>query len=544
MFAGVAGCAVDMPPVTPTQVERVVVTPGEYSVFVGDTVRFSGKAQDADGAPVYGVVTTWRSSDTDVAVVTSDGLVSAIGVGSVTITATVENQSGMATLRVNPVAMTNMLLSRASPLAHQEEPFVVVDGQGRLVAGWKEMNAPAGFNRVAFARSTDGGVTWTEPELLAPLVPGGRQTDPWIAVDESDRFYFTTTESVDGSPPMLRAVIRRSEDGGVSWGAPSAVYEGGVADKEMIASDRNGTLYVTFVDILPCCNLFRLFRSVDAGVTWSEVDGIDLHSFGGFSPVLATGSDGRLYLAWGLSGTSVAASFDRGETWSPEVVLSETTPFQGLNRVNFPSIAVHPSGRISVVWGDFETGDWDVMIAHSDDGINWSTPTRVDDSSNGDQWMPSIAVGADGIVHTAWYDSRSGNTNLVYARSIDRGDTWSTDVRVSTGETPGSGDVRLGAYLGIAAGGELRVADRKLDLTVWDAGVPEAGGFPAASTKRRGTFQLRRANSHFPNLGLFALLSILDLTTIILGFRQHRRFTRPLEQLVKRPAPVIIQILC
>jgi hypothetical protein len=105
-----------------------------------------------------------------------------------------------------------------------------------------------------------------------------------------------------------------------------------------------------------------------------------------------------------------------------------------------------------VAWQDHGSGDWDILLAHTDDdGETWSEPLRINDSPLGDQFMPALAAGSDGSLHAAWYDSRNGNVNLVYARSADGGETWSTNIRVTSKETAVFHG-RLGDYLGLAVG--------------------------------------------------------------------------------------------
>jgi hypothetical protein len=126
--------------------------------------------------------------------------------------------------------------------------------------------------------------------------------------------------------------------------------------------------------------------------------------------------------------------------------------FLGGSRPAFPSIVAGAGGRVAVAWQDHASGDWDILLAHTDDdGETWSPPLRINDSPLGDQFMPALAAGPDGSLHAAWYDSRTGNVNLVYARSDDGGESWSTNIRVTTEETP-IFHQRLGDYLGLAVG--------------------------------------------------------------------------------------------
>ncbi len=79
--SGSATVNVDVPPA----VTDVTVTPSTADLTVGGTQQFTGTVTAEGGAPT---TVTWTSSDEDVALVDAAGLVTAIGVGSATITAT------------------------------------------------------------------------------------------------------------------------------------------------------------------------------------------------------------------------------------------------------------------------------------------------------------------------------------------------------------------------------------------------------------------------------------------------------------------------
>ena len=82
------------------QVSALSVTPAEATLVVGDTLRFSAEAMDANSQPVRGTEFAWASSDTRVATVDSSGLVTGNGVGEVEISASSSGVVGRAALVV------------------------------------------------------------------------------------------------------------------------------------------------------------------------------------------------------------------------------------------------------------------------------------------------------------------------------------------------------------------------------------------------------------------------------------------------------------
>jgi len=359
-------------------------------------------------------------------------------------------------------AVENVRVTDASSgFPFQAEPSIVVDGQGRIFAGWKEMNEIGGFNRVAFGRSLDGGRTWGR-SLIEDSAPLQHQSDPWLAVDESGRVYYTRTQGAG-------LFVSSSSDGGLTWDRMMNINDQpDSADKSSIKSDGNGTIYASYVTAGPNAPFNMKIiatSSVDGGVTWGQSK-VVVSGLNPFAPVIATRLDGTAYIVWWapLSATRPGANIrastttDRGATWGAPVRVN-SMPGSAVydasigppKRIPYPSSATNSSGTLFVAWADKEKGDYNIVVARSDDGgATWSAPVQVNDVDAGDQWMAALAVDANDVLHTAWYDGRTGNLNLYYANSSDGGRTWSPNLRVTTQETP-AGSQSLGEYIGLTA---------------------------------------------------------------------------------------------
>jgi len=81
-------------------VRALFVTPPAASIPVGSAVQLTATARDEIGSPVSPPAVTWTSSDTTVATVNPRGLVTGMGPGTTTITATSADQSGRAQIIV------------------------------------------------------------------------------------------------------------------------------------------------------------------------------------------------------------------------------------------------------------------------------------------------------------------------------------------------------------------------------------------------------------------------------------------------------------
>jgi hypothetical protein len=89
------------PPPPPAPVASVVVSPESVTVSEQQLVWLTATPLDSAGNPTDQPV-SWATSDTTVATVSQQGLVTGVSVGQATITATSQGQSGAATVTVTP----------------------------------------------------------------------------------------------------------------------------------------------------------------------------------------------------------------------------------------------------------------------------------------------------------------------------------------------------------------------------------------------------------------------------------------------------------
>ncbi|MBI3792337.1 MAG: Ig-like domain-containing protein [Gemmatimonadetes bacterium] len=108
----------------PVAVASVSVSPPTATLAVGATQQLTAVTRDANGNVLNGRAVTWSSSATAVATVSASGLVSAIGSGSATITATAEGVPGSATVS-----------AQGLPVINSVTPAVLVPGQTMTITG-------------------------------------------------------------------------------------------------------------------------------------------------------------------------------------------------------------------------------------------------------------------------------------------------------------------------------------------------------------------------------------------------------------------------
>jgi hypothetical protein len=266
--------------------------------------------------------------------------------------------------------------------------------------------------------------------------------------------------------------VARSGDGGKSWEKPAEIQ--GIFDGPFLAADCGTGKYQG-----------RLYCSTEAGVLVSADKG---KSFGnarslpvspkyrfvtGWPVVLSDGtlvvvSEARLRkeAPKGQVGSpapsylSARSSSDGGESYADETLVAQS---QMTGReVNLPMAAFDPGSKdrkdhVYTVWLDKTPGGRTcVLFARSTDkGRTFSAPVAVSEAGawrgEHDASLPCVAVNKDGVVGVSWYDTRDLGPKEVrwdvrFRASTDGGDTWTPSVRVTDYSRPGGGRRKPGPW--------------------------------------------------------------------------------------------------
>ena len=246
---------------------------------------------------------------------------------------------------------------------------------------------------IYFSRSGDGGKTFSAPVEVAKgeIIPLTRHRGPRVAVA--------------GSTIVVTAVVGHTPSAGPhAHGLPS--------DGDLMA-----------------------WRSVDGGNTWASgvrVNDVESAATEGLH-TLAAGPNGRLVAFWldqrGAKGTKLfgANSSNGGKSWSKNVAVYES-PEGTICQCCHPSAVVDPQGQVFVMWRNWLDGSRDMYLAHSRDGITFSSAEKLGTGTWKLNACPmdggGIAVSEKGVV-TAWrrehdlFVDRPGEKELRVGQGID-----------------------------------------------------------------------------------------------------------------------------
>jgi photosystem II stability/assembly factor-like uncharacterized protein len=275
-------------------------------------------------------------------------------------------------------------------------------------------------------------------------------------------------------------VLWRSLDGGATFEGPWLLdAEGHRQGDQRIAVDRDGTIYVTYMDhenLNPGApTRLRLGRSHDEGRTFVAETIPVTHVSD--KPELAVSSDGkRIAVVYESSpGPALVTTADGGKSWN-ETRLIEP----GNGRHFWPeALTFAPDGALWFAVPSMSDADiakqlqTDVQLhayRSTDDGRTWqdsrlsSSPRFLKGCAHDPDCrvrLPSIAVAIDGKGQAyAAYTEGSGPGHpyaLLLKSSTDAGRTWSAARVVSAAPRPQSNDVADHDFPSIAANGEAGV---------------------------------------------------------------------------------------
>jgi len=303
-------------------------------------------------------------------------------------------------------------------------------------------------------RSADGGTKWTAVDTGALRSNPG---DASLTVVDNSTLYVT-------SLTFAGTVAYASHDAGASWTKSPLAGPFGSPDREWTAVDGAGHVFLVATDV-PADSGGWVSRSDDGGTTWRPMGpswNRALWGAGVNGPLVfdAARSVLRLvHLCHDYTAVCVSSSTDGAASWT--TVLVSDRRANAFNVV--PSLAADRNGTLYASWADATSGEVDVWLSTSTDGMTWAAPQTI--SSNGTNVMPWVATSRDGRVGVAWYATdRAGDNNDVAAM---RGASWHV------------------AYAAIGSGGSVgRVQQAADDVHTGSLSTAAAAGNPTTGPDR------------------------------------------------------------
>jgi hypothetical protein len=375
-------------------------------------------------------------------------------------------------------------------------PDIVVRGD-TLYATWLDERKGYSHPDVYFAKSTDGGTTWSANTAVSERPYDNWPDDPSIAVQPDGTIWVSWyLFYTDNSDKVNDVRLARSTDGGATWQRYTAVN--GVPDNEdlwqpKLAVDASRVYvlyhlvgndgYVMRLKIIDAQNPASISTTnVSETTDPGRINGGLLDN----GPLMSLAwRDGKLCAAWedrrdtfAIYGT---CSTDNGATFPA------SKPFSGANAVR-PEIALAPDGALYLAYSSDSDDRRNILVRRSgDNGATWSQPvalTNHESPSKSGTW--DVAVDETGQVLIGWIRVNLNSNDVFLSTSVDRGSTFSFNtLEDGQGQFPTVSDpsnVRLVAA-GDGANARAHVIwedDRNVRDEIWAVRAPLDGTPPTA----------------------------------------------------------------
>jgi hypothetical protein len=322
-----------------------------------------------------------------------------------------------------------------------------------------------GSANIGWARSANNGATWTNGFLpgtttvATPAGPYSAISDPAVAFDARHGAWLISSLGIR-SNGTNQVVTSRSTNGGVTWSNPVATSTTGNPDKNWIACDNTtsspfyGNCYTEW-DNTADGNRIKMQTSSNGGLSWGPARNTGDNATGlGGQPVVRP--NGTVLVPMDNANQSQIRSFrsvDGGASWRATVLVSNIsrhTVAGGLRTSPLPSAEMDAAGTAYVAWQDcrFRSGCAanDIVLSKSTSETTWGPVTRVPidaTSSTVDHFIPGIGVdrstsGASARIGLSYYyyptaacSATTCQLNVGYVSSTNGGTSWSAATNVT-----------------------------------------------------------------------------------------------------------------
>lgn len=360
--------------------------------------------------------------------------------------------------------------------------------------------------------TTDGGQTWNESTVSSPL---GKGASVGMIVDAKGRIYnFHHAESEKPGEGYDHILCQRSDDLGKTWNEGSMLGGGSGKKNDKLGfavNARKQIMYAAWTqydqfpsDDAGCKSNVVFSLATNAGNKWDKP--VVVGQFpgnckdDGRSPAgagLAIGMEGRIYLSWSAGGVVFFdRSYDEGQTWlRNDLPIAQQVGGWALEIPGFgitynnPVLVIDNSpsryhGLLGLAYADQRAGanDTDIWFHRSiNRGDSWTPPVKVSSDGPGHhQFAPAMAIDqASGIIYLLYYDRRAyedSQTDVYMAWSFDGGSSFSerkiSETPFVASPIPFYDHTSLAAHNGTIVPVWTRIDDGK--VSIWTAVLSDA----------------------------------------------------------------------
>lgn len=278
---------------------------------------------------------------------------------------------------------------------------------------------PPKINDVLFAKSTDGGSTFSIPIKISNA--HNDDSSPPVIAQNGNNIYISWIQSNSGNPSLNFA---RSIDGGITFSNPIQINQGISGPQEEYIATNGNNVYIAFTNSASAGVFF--VSSADGGISFTVPQQMSSGSNNHDPKILVEVTN--VYLAWDdqNNGVYFRKSIDSGNTFGNPINISQGIQGGGTD------IAI--SGNyIYAAWYNFGVSNQILFARSTDDGNSFGNIITVSTSSISG-FFPQLAASGNNVYLT-WQQEipTSPYYDVDIATSSDNGNTFNYPVDITSG---------------------------------------------------------------------------------------------------------------
>lgn len=301
-------------------------------------------------------------------------------------------------------------------------------------------------NSLYWAKSADGGFSWTDPVLVRGL--GGNQTgfcvwyDKWTPGNTGTLIHLAYFEQT-GDDVFYRSLDTSSDTLGTEVLIVALTSSAAPANTNITLTRAIGGNLLVGYDIDGGTET-GVYRSVDAGANWTvranvnEAGGTDYYLF---APGFAADTQDIICVYWDRSASEISRKLydDSGDAWAETSISGGMTALASSTAAPQFSICVDDANNkiLLAAWSAADTANADLRF-WSIDEASITEGTNIVLNSADDQGMVSLALNTGTTTLYAFYGGNSDGSQtfptaiaLYYKTSSDGGATWGAETQLT-----------------------------------------------------------------------------------------------------------------
>lgn len=359
-----------------------------------------------------------------------------------------------------------MLVAGPTPDTSLDDPFNIRVGvhNNSVLLVWQN-GQPAGECSQIFQSSSDGGTTWSDPQVMIDNLLGCAQANnfvPRLATDTEGQSYFLTEtksqtflsvwDGLQWSQPQAQPMLSGFKEPEIYTEVAFACHQPALLGERLyvVGCDQGegGDIWVTSRDV----------GSKTSGLeppVWSPVSPVTSDTLKFESVELATTDDGLIhsFLVQYQDPAVYYTNWD-GESWSRITRVLKLPD----GEAGWPAIAAGPGNELFLIVPN-NRGSLYFGRTFSADAVTasgWSPLKPLENEHDGKIGSADVARDAAGTVYVAYSIPVNDDRGVYMVRSNDAGTTWSEPLQLFDGTAAGFDFVGAPSLL-VAANGSLHV---------------------------------------------------------------------------------------